>query len=217
MRESAQGSALEEYWNTGLHPNSPASFTESNAANRLLASARDAFARQGYNGTTTRDIAYGANMSPAAMYIHYASKQEMLHRLSMIGHQACLESLQDAIKDAVSPVKQFRAGYYDFAYWHAKHHVISRTIQYELNYLQGESYASVAEVRRSIEDVFSDIIKQGVRVGEFSIANVEITTVAVLAMAIDTARWFPSRQMSDPDELATQYTLLADKMLNGRG
>ena len=213
MKETVQGSAIDEFWNTGLHPDSPAAFTESNAANRLLVSARDAFATKGYNGTTTRDIATGANMSPAAMYIHYASKQEMLHKLSMIGHQACLESLRSAIQDDVSPTKQFRAGFYNFAHWHAKHHVIARTIQYELNYLEGDLYASVAEVRRAIQDVFSNIIKQGVIAGDFSTSNIDMTTLAALSMAIDTARWFPSRQMSDPDELAAHYTVLATKML----
>ncbi len=55
--------AVQEYWRSGLHPDSPASFVESNAANRLLVSARDAFATNGYKGTTTRDIAAGAGMS----------------------------------------------------------------------------------------------------------------------------------------------------------
>lgn len=215
MSKAIQQTALDEYWNSGLHPDSPPSFTESNAANRLLAAARDAFATKGYNGTTTRDIATGANMSPAAMYIHYASKQDVLYKLSMIGHQACLESLVHAVDSEDSPRKQFRSGFYDFAFWHAKHNVISRTVQYELNYLEGERFETVASVRRSIHEVFSTILERGIVAGDFSVGNIQMTTIAILSMAIDTVRWFPSRHMSDPSELATHYTFLADKMLGG--
>jgi tetracycline repressor-like protein len=40
------------------------------AARRLLISALDLFARQGLHGTTTRDIAARAGMSPAALFVH---------------------------------------------------------------------------------------------------------------------------------------------------
>ncbi|SCE24280.1 transcriptional regulator, TetR family, partial [Streptomyces sp. Termitarium-T10T-6] len=52
------------------------------AARRLLVAAVDAFAERGYHATTTRDIAGRAGMSPAALYIHFKTKQELLHRIS---------------------------------------------------------------------------------------------------------------------------------------
>src|SRR6201999_4471764 len=48
------------------------------ASRRLLLAALDAFAEHGYFATTTRQIAERANLSPAAVYIHYVSKAEML-------------------------------------------------------------------------------------------------------------------------------------------
>ena len=58
------------------------------AARRLLVAAVEAFAERGYHATTTRDIAGRAGMSPAALYIHYKTKEELLHRISRIGHAA---------------------------------------------------------------------------------------------------------------------------------
>nr|MDT0526602.1 helix-turn-helix domain-containing protein [Streptomyces sp. DSM 41633] len=52
------------------------------AARRLLVAAVDSFAERGYHATTTRDIAGRAGMSPAALYIHYKTKEELLHRIS---------------------------------------------------------------------------------------------------------------------------------------
>lgn len=206
--------ALREYWSTGLHPDSPAS-TRTSAANRLLVSARDAFAANGYRGTTTRDIAAGAGMSPAAMYIHYASKQEILSRLSFLGHRACFESLTIAAGVDGGPRRRLRAVVYDFAHWHAKHHVISRTIQYELHFLDEENYRPVAEVRRQIHAAVEAIVREGVVRGDFAVSDVATTTLAILAMAIDTVRWFPSHTYSDPDQLATAFAELADRLVGG--
>ena len=63
------------------------------AARRLLLAAVEAFAERGYHTTTTRDIAGRAGMSPAALYIHYKTKEELLHRISRIGHQKAVEIL----------------------------------------------------------------------------------------------------------------------------
>jgi len=66
------------------------------AARRLLVAAVDAFAERGYHATTTRDIASRAGMSPAALYIHYRTKEELLHRISRIGHDRALALLEAA-------------------------------------------------------------------------------------------------------------------------
>ncbi len=66
------------------------------AARRLLVAAVEAFAERGYHATTTRDIAGRAGMSPAALYIHYKTKEELLHRISRIGHDRALLLLETA-------------------------------------------------------------------------------------------------------------------------
>lgn len=44
----------------------------------VVAAAVRVFARQGYAGTTVADIAAEAGMAPAAVYYHFASKEEVL-------------------------------------------------------------------------------------------------------------------------------------------
>ncbi|QXW00468.1 MULTISPECIES: TetR/AcrR family transcriptional regulator [Rhodococcus] len=206
------GDASREYWLSGLHPSSPPSTTESNAANRLLVSARDAFSTNGYRGTTTRDIAAGAGMSPAAMYIHYASKQEMLFKLCLLGHNACYESLLASASVEGSPRKRLRSAVYDFTHWHAENHVVGRIVQYEIKFLDDENFAVVADVRRRIHAVVENIVRDGVKTGDFDVGNVSATTLGILSLSIDAVRWFPSRAISDPDVLASHYVSLADRM-----
>ncbi len=47
------------------------SMTTITARERLINAAVDAFAENGFAGTTTRDIASRAGMSPAAVYVHH--------------------------------------------------------------------------------------------------------------------------------------------------
>src|SRR4029453_18492474 len=63
------------------------------AARRLLTGAVDAFAERGFQAPTTRDIASRAGMSPAALYVHYPSKERLLFEISLYGHNAALDVL----------------------------------------------------------------------------------------------------------------------------
>jgi AcrR family transcriptional regulator len=63
---------------------------------RLLEAAVTAFAEKGFHGTTTRDIAGAAGMSPAAVYVHHRSKEELLFLISREGHQQALDVVRDA-------------------------------------------------------------------------------------------------------------------------
>ena len=53
---------------------------------RLVTAAVAAFSAHGFHATTTRNIAARAGMSPAAVYVHHASKEELLFAISRDGH-----------------------------------------------------------------------------------------------------------------------------------
>ena len=63
----------------------------SAAVDRLLEAAVEAFADKGFHATTTRDIAARVGLSPAGVYVHFASKEELLYELSLVGHHAALD------------------------------------------------------------------------------------------------------------------------------
>jgi AcrR family transcriptional regulator len=48
---------------------------------RILAASRHLFSREGFPRTTVRDIAREAGISDAAIYYHFATKEELLHEL----------------------------------------------------------------------------------------------------------------------------------------
>src|SRR6476469_9492046 len=92
----------------------------TDSVQRLIGAAAEAFADKGFHATTTRDIAARAGMSPAGVYVHFASKEDMLIQLSHLGHTAALELVQAARARAATPPDQVAAIVSDFARWHAE-------------------------------------------------------------------------------------------------
>src|SRR5689334_16326179 len=102
---------------------------------RLLDAAVEAFGAKGFHGTTTRDIATAAGMSPAAVYVHHRSKEELLYVISRNGHQTTLDIVRAAAASASSPTPQLAAVARAFARHHAEGHTWARIVNYELDSL----------------------------------------------------------------------------------
>ena len=140
------------------------------AARRLLTGAIDAFAERGFQATTTRDIASRAGMSPAALYVHYPSKERLLFEISLYGHRAALEVLRRRWRVDSRP-RRLRAMVSAFTAWHAEHHTIARVVQYELAALTPEHLAEVATIRRAISTQIEQVLTDGVADGSFAVED----------------------------------------------
>ncbi|MGZ0147570.1 TetR family transcriptional regulator [Kribbella sp. WER1] len=181
------------------------------AARRLLTGAVDAFAERGYQATTTRDIASRAGMSPAALYMHYPSKERLLFEISLYGHKAALEVLRSADTDP-APADRLHSLVAAFTAWHAEHHTIARVVQYELAALSPEHLAEVATIRRAISTQIERVLADGVTDGSFAVTDLPGTTLAVLSLSIDVARWYTPHR-GDPAALGKLYADLAHRMV----
>ncbi|MEU9622254.1 MULTISPECIES: TetR/AcrR family transcriptional regulator [unclassified Streptomyces] len=183
------------------------------AARRLLVAAVDAFAERGYHATTTRDIAGRAGMSPAALYIHYKTKEELLHRISRIGHDRALFVLEAAADSGGTAAERLAEAVRSFVRWHAERHTTARVVQYELDALGEEHRTEIVELRRRSDAVVRRIISEGVRAGEFDVPDIPGTTLAVLSLCIDVARWFNAQGSRTPDEVGELYADLVLRMV----
>ena len=183
------------------------------AARRLLVAAVEAFAERGYHATTTRDIAGRAGMSPAALYIHYRTKEELLHRISRIGHEKALDILRTAARAEGSPTRRLAEAVSSFVRWHAGGRTTARVVQYELDSLGPDARAEITTLRRQVDAEVRGIIEEGVRSGEFDVPDVRGTTLAVLSLCIDVARWFNVNGSRTPEEVGALYADLVLRMV----
>jgi AcrR family transcriptional regulator len=187
------------------------------ARTRLARAALDAFAVRGFHGTTTRDISTAAGMSPAALYVHHRSKEELLFEVSRVGHERVLALMQSSVAGTDDPVEQLAAFVEEFVRDHAVVHTGARVINYELAALSDEHLAEIAAVRRRIDGVLRSVIDRGVAAGVFTTPDPAMTTVAILSLGIDVARWYRDEGRWTPDQVAAHYRLLALRMVGVSG
>jgi AcrR family transcriptional regulator len=185
----------------------------SDVARRLIGSAVAAFADRGYHATTTRHISEGAGLSPAALYVHFPSKEAMLHEVSRIGHIGVLDAIRAAAEQADTPTDRMRALVRTFTAWHIRYHTVCRVAQYEIGALTDDHYQEIADIRRETEHFVRDEIESGVKAGDFTVPSVPTAARAILSMGIDVARWYQPGRRTDPDVLVEQYADLAAAML----
>ncbi len=186
------------------------------AARRLLVAAVEAFAERGYHATTTRDIAGRAGMSPAALYIHYKTKEELLHRISRIGHDKALEILRAAADGEGTAAERLADAVRSFVRWHAERHTTARVVQYELDALGPEHRAEIIELRRESDATVRRMLEEGAAAGEFDVLDVSGTAVAVLSLCIDVSRWFNTQGRRTADEIGVLYADLVLRMVGAQ-
>ena len=185
----------------------------SAAAERIRKAAIASFAELGYAGTSTREIAKRLGLSPAAMYPHFGSKEELLYAISLEGHRGVLAALRAVDEPELSDSARLRAVVGEFARWQAEHHDLAKVVQYELHELTREHYLTITAIRRDTSEVLAAIVRRGVDSGEFSVAAADDAVLAVSSLCVDVCRWFPSRSHRDPVALGQAYGDLAVRMV----
>jgi AcrR family transcriptional regulator len=181
---------------------------------RLLTSAVRCFAKNGYHATTTRDISVGVGLSPAALYVHFESKELVLYEIMRAGHERVLAHVQHpdvlAIEDSAD---QLRAIISRYTAWHARHHVAARVCQFELAALSAEHYDRILDLRHRTNEFFRAVVTRGVADGSFEPVDVNRVTRAMQSLCIDLVRWYRLDGSDSPEQLGEFYADLALKLV----
>jgi AcrR family transcriptional regulator len=156
---------------------------------RLLAAAVSTFSAKGFHGTTTRDIARAADISPTALYVHHDSKEELLYLISRQGHTEALEVVRSAVDKSSDPLVQLRSVAHDFAIYHARSHVMSRVVNYELAALEDDHLTEILALRREITETIRDLVDKGIASGAFDPPDRRLAVAALISLGVDIARW----------------------------
>ncbi len=183
---------------------------------RLMEAAADAFADKGFHATTTRDIASRAGLSPAGVYVHFASKEELLFALSERGHVAARDMLVAAVAEADSPTAALHAILDRFSRWHAEGYRLGRIVQYEFGHLSPEHRETVLGLRKEIDAVVRGVLDDGVTTGEFDVADVPATALALLSLCVDVARWYEPGIRRTPAEIGATNARLGLRLVAAR-
>lgn len=95
------------------HYTTAAPFLEKDTETKILQAAQRLFARQGYGGTTTRDLAQAAGVAEGTLFRHFESKKAILVKVAADGWTELLTDLLTELSEmanykAIDQVMQHR-------------------------------------------------------------------------------------------------------------
>lgn len=188
----------------------------SAAQRRILTAASEAFAENGFGGTSTRDIAVRAGRSPAVVYIHYESKEALLYAISREGHADALACLKEAYSQSDDPLERLHDMVFAFSQWHLDNATLARVVQYELHALTPPHKNQIVRRRREFGKLMVNALRSGIEAGEMKIDNLDGTARVLLSLCIDVVRWFDPAQSRDPKVIAQLNADLALRIVGAQ-
>lgn len=183
----------------------------------ILDAAVAVMAEHGYHGTSVRDIAVRAGVSPAALYHHFASKQQVLATIMERGIEALLERTRAALRAAGDhPVERLRALVEIQVLFHLEDQRGTLLGTSELRALEepvrGPHRAKRAEQQR----LFDGVIAEGVADGVFGTPLPQEAARAIVVMCTGVAGWYSPGGRLSRAEIVRRYQRLALDMVGAR-
>lgn len=176
----------------------------------ILASAIKNFETLGYHGTSMRDIADGADVTVAAIYHHFTSKQEILQDIMVRVLTDVIGKTRNALIEAgPTPADQLVALVGAWIQFHTERQSEALIGASELRSLDTAGKRLVTTLRDEQEEMFQGVIKRGVDMGVFSTRYPREGGRAIIEMGYSISRWYRQDGPLRPSELAERYAYLA--------
>ncbi|WP_435159585.1 TetR/AcrR family transcriptional regulator [Amycolatopsis sacchari] len=184
-----------------------------NTEQRVRRAAVRLFAEKGFHGTGIRDLAQAAGISSASLYHYMGTKEDLLVTIM----RECLDRLllgaRRAVEGVADPRERLASLVALHVLAHARQPAETRVVDNEVPALSAAARRRVVALRDEYEQLWTDVIGEGLRHRAFAVAEPAVTRLALLEMCSGVARWYSPRGPLDLDRLASHYACLALRML----
>ncbi|MCP4105267.1 MAG: TetR/AcrR family transcriptional regulator [Desulfobacteraceae bacterium] len=171
----------------------------------ILREAARLFREKGYSGTNLRELAKSSGVQGGSIYHHFSSKQEILFQIMEYTMTILINKVQDAIKNEKDPFK----GLCNAIRFHIEYHTIDTNETYvtdsELRSLEPANYKKIITMRDKYEQIYIQLMKQGIETGEMKVDNVKLTVKALLQMCTGVSYWFKPNGSLSISDIAEKY------------
>jgi AcrR family transcriptional regulator len=180
----------------------------------ILRAAIAVMAEHGYHGTSVRDIAERAGLSPAALYHHFESKQDVLVTIMERGIKHLLLCTRTALAEAGDdPAGRLRAIVAVQILFHLSDQRGTLLGTSEIRALEEPLRGRHLTRRRQQQRLFDQVIQRGVEQGTFTTPLPLEASRAIVVMCTGVASWFSPRARLSRDEVVQRYQRLALDMV----
>ena len=178
----------------------------------ILRAAAQIFQEKGYHAASMQDIAEAVELKKGSLYHHVSSKQEILLALLDEALDLIIERLQAVEAKNLSPSQKLRQSMQAYLSFLAENRGLSSVLILEHRSLQSEFIDLHFPRRDRIEQIWREIIEEGVSCGELQSQQPGLTAKALLGVLNWAITWYREDGPLSPNEIADHF---ADLFIQG--
>lgn len=157
---------------------------------RLLDLSKDLFARRGYIGASLRDLAEMAGVTAAAVYYHYAKKEDLLREIVFDGLEQLSRAVVDALAGAGTPEERLEALIRTHLGYIVQYPRESRIIIEESRFLNEVDYATARERQLVTLNAYRASIRQLTVCGKLPPIDPNLPAFGIISVIGGWYRWY---------------------------
>ena len=178
----------------------------------ILEASAQIFSQKGYHGTSMQDIALSVNLQKASIYHHVSSKQQILFELLNQALDLLSEKVEGVIEGTGSPDERLRRAICMYLSTLTANQDLASVLLLEYRSLEPRYLERHIPRRDRFEQIWRDLIKEGVDDGVFACNHPSLSARALLGILNWTVTWFRQDGPMSAEEIADQ---LADLFMMG--
>lgn len=179
----------------------------------ILNAAIRLFGKQGYTGTSMRDIANEVGVLPGSLYAHIQSKEALLVEIVADGIGRFLGAIAPHAEAPVAPKERLRRMIVAHLEIVAENPERSLVVFHQWRFLSEANRPEAIERRRAYEKAFVDVMQVGVEAGEFRKGlDKRLAVLTILGALNWTPEWYSAQGKLGPREVGET---MAETLMGG--
>jgi AcrR family transcriptional regulator len=180
--------------------------TPKRRAAEMLAAAAQVFARRGYHGASTQDIADVLGIRQASLYYYFASKEAALEAVCADGiadYELRAKEIQRSKASAAEKVARLV-----FQHLAPLEERLEFTLAFlrERRFLPAPARQRIRAIERRYERIIEKVIEQGIAGGEFRAdLDARMATLALLGLGNSAAAWYGRERDATLARITSNY------------
>lgn len=183
---------------------------------RILGVAAELFSQKGYNGASVSELAKMIGVTKPFIYYYMKNKQDILEQICIATIDLPHVVMDEVFSEDLSPIDSLYKFVRRFAWVQSTNqNYVSVFFREELN-LSPDVRHYVTERRKEFDERLGALLRKGVETGDFRIADVPVTVLAITGMVCWIFNWYRPEGRLTLEEISLLFADLTLNMVDAR-
>jgi len=174
----------------------------------IFEAAAQIFSQKGFHASSMQDIAQAVNLQKASLYHHISSKQDLLVGVLDQALDLLIERMQQVMDLPLSADEKLGQAMRVYLTTMLEHRDLAAVLLLEHRSLKPELRESHIPRRDRFENLWRELIEEGISQNAFDCMNVDLVARALLGVMNWTITWYRPDGALTGDEIAAHFSNL---------